>query len=280
MSQNANADQIAYWNGQNGQTWAESQEALDRRLQAMGDAAIAAAAPTTGESVIDIGCGTGATSLALAERVGPTGRVLGADVSQPMLDVARRRGEGVRNLSFVRADAAAHAFPPYAADLLFSRFGVMFFVEPEAAFKNLHKAVKPTGRIAFICWRGPAENPFFGIPLTVALNRVGGQAPAMDPHAPGPMAFADPVRVGHILAMSGFRTPAFAEFETRWTIADDPAAAAREALTFGMAARVLKNADQSVKDQFVAEMTDVYGRHVTAEGVSFPARCWVVTASA
>lgn len=279
MSESGNADQIAYWNGKSGLKWAEDQEKLDAMMRPMAEAAVAAAAVQAGESVLDIGCGTGGTAMALADLAGPQGRVLGVDISRPMLEVARTRAAGRSNMSFVEADAAVTPFAAGSADLVFSKFGVMFFADPEAAFRNIHKAMKPNGRLAFICWRGLAENPFATIPMGAALKHLPPQ-PKGDPHAPGPFAFADPVRVGHILMQAGFKTPAFAAFDATMTIGRKAASAAREAVLMGMASRLLIDASDEVKAKVIEELTATYEGHMTADGVTLPAHCWVVTASA
>ena len=280
MSDNTkNADQIAYWNAASGHKWAEDADKLDAMMAEMAAASVAAAAAQPGESVIDIGCGAGATALVLADAVGPEGRVLGVDVSAPMLAVARTRGAGLTNLSFVEADAATAHFHAASADLIFSKFGVMFFADPTAAFRNIHHAAKPGARLAFICWRTLKENPFATIPMGAALKRLPPQ-PAPDPYAPGPFAFADPVRLGHILTEAGFKTPAFAHFDTVMTVGRTPASAAKEAVQVGMASRLLMDASQDTKDEVIADLTQTYEAHVTPAGVTVPARCWVVTASA
>lgn len=279
MSDTANADQIAYWNGKSGLKWAEDQEKMDAMMQPMADVAVAAAAPAPGESVLDIGCGTGATALALADRVGPEGRVLGVDISRPMLAVARSRVGARRHLAFREADASTAAFEPASVDLVFSKFGVMFFADPEAAFRNIHRAVRPGGRLAFICWRSLHENPFATLPMGAALKHLPPQ-PRPDPNAPGPFAFADAVRVGHILVQAGFQTPAFAAFDTPMIVGRTAAGAAKEAVHVGMASRLLMDAGEAVREAVIADLTTVYEAHMTPGGVELPAHCWVVTASA
>ena len=149
----ANAEQIEYWNGAVGECWAAFQPVLDKALSAISDTALAFAAAKPGERVLDVGCGTGTTTYALAKTVGPGGDVTGVDISRPMLAVARSRGVGV---NFREADAATHLFHP-THDLVFSRFGVMFFADPAAAFANIRKAIAPHGRLAFVCWRDMKE---------------------------------------------------------------------------------------------------------------------------
>ena len=279
MAEPTNADQIAYWNAASGRKWAEDADKMDAMMSEMAAAAIAAASPQPGEAVIDVGCGSGGTSLLLADAVGSHGRVLGIDVSHPMLDVARARAAGRENLSFLEADAASHVFHGPGADLVFSKFGVMFFADPEAAFANLHRAAKPGGRLAFICWRAMAENPFAMLPTQAALKHLPPQ-PRPDPTAPGPFAFADAVRVGHILTQAGFKTPAFATFDTTMVIGRKPESAAREAVLVGMASRLLMNESDETREKVIAELTQTYQGHLGPDGVTLPARCWIVTASA
>lgn len=278
-SARGNEDQVAYWNGPTGQRWTEQQETMDASLLPMAEAALAAADARPGEHVLDVGCGTGATSLMLAERVGARGSVLGVDISRPMLARARERAAGHANVSFAEADASTHGFGAQKFDLLFSRFGVMFFADPLAAFQNLHRAMNPKGRMAFVCWRPLSENPFALVPMGVALKHLPPQ-PAPDPHAPGPFAFGDSVRVTGILTKAGFTDVAFKPLDTKMVMARKPETAAKEAVYVGMASRLLKDAPEDVKQKVVAELTDAFARHLGPDGVTFPAHCWVVTGRA
>jgi ubiquinone/menaquinone biosynthesis C-methylase UbiE len=203
MTEAPNAAQVEYWNTGTGPTWAELQEPLDRQLAPLGHAAMAALQPRPGEQVLDIGCGSGETSLELAAAVTPGGQVTGADISRPMLEVARRRAEGMAALRFVEADAQTYPFTPATFDAVFSRFGVMFFADPAGAFGNIRKALRPGGRLAFVCWRAPSENPIMVLPMMAAAPYLPPVEPT-DPTAPGPFAFADPERVRGILSKAGF----------------------------------------------------------------------------
>ncbi|MBV8849445.1 MAG: methyltransferase domain-containing protein [Methylobacteriaceae bacterium] len=201
-----NADQITYWNARAGNTWASLQKRLDTQIGPIGLKAIDTLAPRAGERVIDIGCGCGTTSFEIARRVGTSGHVTAVDISRPMLDVARGEAERdrVRNVEFLEADAQTHGFAPGSFDALFSRFGIMFFIDPVAAFKNLLSALKPkSGRLAFVCWRQLKENPWMGVPVKAGMQHLPPQEPP-DPLAPGPFAFADAERVKRILAEAGF----------------------------------------------------------------------------
>jgi SAM-dependent methyltransferase len=211
-----NADQAAFWNDAGGRTWVDLNDLLDRQIEPIGLRGMAALAPKPGERVLDVGCGCGQTTLALAGRVGPTGQVTGLDISRPMLELARRRAAdaGLANTRFIEADAQTHRFEAATFDALFSRFGVMFFADPPAAFRNLAGAIRPGGRLAFVCWRGLAENTWMTTPLQAALKHIPAPAPPV-PGAPGPFAFADPERVRTILQAAGFADIGFEPFDTQ-----------------------------------------------------------------
>src|SRR6185369_10664041 len=196
-----NSEQIAEWNGALGQRWVAMQREVDRIVAPFGDAALKVAAPQPGERVIDIGCGCGDTAIDIARIVGATGSVLGIDVSQPMLEVARSRGAQANcpHLAFRNSDAS-EAELPANVDLLFSRFGVMFFSEPAAALSHLRKSLRTGGRCVFVCWRAPRDNAWAITPLVAAREAMGVTPPPADPNAPGPFAFADEDRVRMILS--------------------------------------------------------------------------------
>jgi SAM-dependent methyltransferase len=183
--------------------WAEVREPLELQLAPLGRRALAALAPLPGESVLDIGCGGGETALDLVRAVAPAGTVMGIDLSAAVLAFARRAAKGCASVRFVQADAQVFPFVPASFDAAFSRFGVMFFADPTAAFTNIRRSLRPHGRLAFVCWRALAENPLDILPLSAAAAHLPPQ-PADDPHVPGPFAFADPYRVRGILQRAGF----------------------------------------------------------------------------
>jgi SAM-dependent methyltransferase len=200
-----NEAEITYWNSAGGRRWVERQQSQDIVLDPILEATLERAQLQQGERVVDIGCGAGASSIALAERAGPSGQVLGIDVSEPMLARAAERLPPGAPVKFVRADATTYRFESAAFDLLFSRFGVMFFAEPARAFANLRTALKPSGRLAFACWRKFDENPWLQVPLRAALEHVP-PLPRPGPEDPGPFSFASEQRVHRILADAGFQS--------------------------------------------------------------------------
>ncbi len=198
-----NADQIAYWNGPAGQRWAGRQQVQDILLRPVADILIDRASPGIGERIIDVGCGSGATTIAFAQKVGPSGHVFGIDVSEPMLAQARSIAPAELLVDFALADATVYPFEPASTDLLASRFGVMFFADPAVAFANMRKALRPAGRLAFACWREPRANPWMMAPLQAVYKHVP-KLPEQGPDEPGPFAFASQARVNRILGEVGF----------------------------------------------------------------------------
>lgn len=185
------------------EAWAEVREPLELQLAPLGRHALTALAPHPGARVLDIGCSGGETVLDLARAVAPNGTVVGIDLSAAVLEFARRATKGCERVRFVQADAQVFPFEPASFDAAFSRFGVMFFADPDAAFVNIRRSLGPNGRLAFVCWRALVENPLDIVPLGAASAHLP-PLPAHDPDAPGPFAFANPDRVRGILQRAGF----------------------------------------------------------------------------
>ena len=203
-----NSAQIEFWNGETGQNWVTHDALMEQMLQPLGEAVMNVLAPIAGERALDIGCGCGHTSLALATRVGPEGAVTGVDVSAPMLKVAKTladtAGDDSAPTVFLEADAQTHTFHAPHYDVVFSRFGVMFFEDPVAAFTNIRSAMNPTGRLAFCCWQPRAVNPFMTVPAMAALELLPAP-PQPPPRTPGPFAFEEADYVDAILQEAGYR---------------------------------------------------------------------------
>jgi len=270
-----NQDQIDYWNGPAGQRWAEAQQNMDRNMASIHAALVRFAAVKPGERVLDIGCGCGTTSFAFADAAGATGHVTGVDISAPMLGVARARA-GSRPVDFVEADASAYPFKQ-AFDAVTSRFGVMFFADPGAAFANIRKALKPGGRLAFVCWRAIPENVWAFAPFAAARDLLPAQPPP-DPHAPGPFAFADSARLKSILEGAGFADVTIEKLDTVMHMAATAKEAAQFTLGIGPLARAAADADDQTRAKIVERVTVAMQKFETPEGVSPPAACWLVGA--
>ena len=271
-----NAAQAAYWNETVGPAWVAMQDALDAQLRALGEAAMAVLAPVAGETLLDIGCGCGDTTLELARRVGAGGRVIGADISAPMLGVAKARAEaaGLSWARFREADAQVADFEP--AGGAFSRFGVMFFADPAAALANIRRALTPGGRLAFVCWRALAQNPWMGAPGAAVAPLLPPGQPPPDPFAPGPFAFAERDRLHGFLKAAGFADIAIEPHDAaiRWPDLDT---AVRLALHVGPAGTATRE-HPDLRDAIRAAVREALAAHADSAGVSLPSATWVVRA--
>jgi len=276
-----NADQIAEWNGVLGERWAQMQADLDVLTRPFGEAALTAAKVASGEQVIDVGCGCGDTTLALARAVGAGGKVLGVDVSAPMLAVAEaRRGfANLTHLSFAEADASSAELPT-GLDLIFSRFGVMFFDAPQHAFEHLRQTLAPGGRMAFCCWRAPRENPWAMAPLAAARKAVGVETPPADPFAPGPFAFADPARLDAILTGAGFHNVDIKRFDAPVRLGSSLREAVENSFSFGPASRFIREVGEHVLPVVTPAIEAALTPYLTPDGsVAPPGAVWIVTAT-
>ncbi|WP_437577598.1 class I SAM-dependent methyltransferase [Sorangium sp. So ce887] len=277
-----NADQIQYWNEVGGPKWVALHDVISAQIRPLGALAMDRAGLAAGERVLDVGCGIGDTTLELGRRVGPGGAVVGVDVSAPMLDRARAAAlsAGAANVAFENADAQIAALPgPF--DVLYSRFGVMFFADPEAAFANLRKALRPGARLAFVCWRSLQENPWLFVPTLAVARHL--PLPQPDPHAPGPFAFADAARVGALLARAGFVRVHHEPIDRELSVAGGRSLdeTVDFLLQMGPASAALRqaNAAPELVDRVRADLREAIAPHAGPEGVRMGGAVWVVTAA-
>jgi SAM-dependent methyltransferase len=275
-----NADQIAYWNGPGGQRWADRQQSQDVLLAPVAEIVIDRAKTKAGERIVDVGCGSGATTMALAQKVGPSGHVLGIDISAPMLARARQLSPNDAPVEFVLADATIYPFEPASFDLLASRFGVMFFAEPALSFANMRKALRPSGRLAFACWREPRDNPFFMAPLQAVYKHVP-KLPPPGPDDPGPFAFASEARVNRVLSEAGFTDIAMERCDLALDIAIGRGldAAVESALEIGPASRALDGYPADVRSAATNSIREALAAFAKGQAVPLPASIWIVTAA-
>jgi SAM-dependent methyltransferase len=276
----ANTAQREYWNTVAGPRWVGLEGFVERRVRAVNDLLLEHSRAAAGEQVLEIGCGTGAFTVPLAEAVGERGQVVGADISDAMLTGAKKRvaESGLRNISLTQADAQTHRFEPGRFDLIASRFGVMFFADPAAAFTNLLAAARPSGRLCFACWGPLADNRHWLIPYEVALRHLGAPAPK-PPREPGPMAFSDPDYVRAFLGTAGF-----ADIEIHREHPDIFASAPKEeaehACIMGPSGRLIdeKKPAAATLQTIRREIEEAFAGHAKDGGTALPSTVFLVTA--
>ncbi len=272
-----NSDQAAYWNSPAGEKWALHADALDAALAGATDLLLRAASPQPGEAVLDVGCGTGATAEAFAAAVGPAGRVVGVDISRSQIAAAQAR-PGTR-VAYRLGDAQTDAFADAPFDLVTSRFGMMFFADPVAAFANIAGAMRPGGRLVFATWAPFEANPWFHAARAAAEARLGAW-PAEVPGAPGPFGLAEADRGLAIMAEAGFVEAAARQEDFRVLLGTDLPAAARFTANFGPVARMMRERGGTEADlaAIVAAVEAAFAGYVAGGEVRVPATLNVFSA--
>ncbi|MGA8198014.1 MAG: class I SAM-dependent methyltransferase [Acetobacteraceae bacterium] len=276
----ANEAMRHYWNTVAGPRWIASPGFRERRNLESLALLLTCLRLAGGESVLEIGCGTGAVTVPLAEAVGEHGRVVAVDISEPMLGAARQRIEasGVHNVTLLSGDAQVLAFEPAAFDVATSRMGVMFFADPVAAFRNMGGALRPGGRLVFACWAPLAENRHWLISYDIALRHLGQPEPSTD-HAPGPLAFTDPDYIRRILTAAGF-VEIVVERAHPTIIGSSPEEEARQALTMGPTARLIdaKQPPEATRQVIAQEIAAAFAAEASAGPIRLPATIFLVAA--
>jgi len=270
------SEQARLWNGPSGQAWIDLQDALDRALKPFEDLLVDAIAAQSAHRVLDIGCGTGATTLAIARQLAAGSHCVGIDISDPMIAVARSRAEreGSR-AEFVCADVQTNVFEPAAFDCLVSRFGVMFFDAPVAAFANLRRAAKADAAMHFIAWRSPAENPFMTTAERAAAHLLPA-LPARQPDGPGQFSFADRDRVRSILRDSGWTGIDIRPIDVACTMSEGDLS--RYVTRLGPVGRALREVDEPTRKRLVATLHEAFAPYVHSGVARFTAACWMIAA--
>jgi ubiquinone/menaquinone biosynthesis C-methylase UbiE len=281
MTNAANADdeQIAYWRGVGAKRWLALQAKQDLFFTPVTDRLFAHARLAAGERVLDIGCGCGETTVEIARRVGASGKAVGVDVAEPLLEEARRLAGSDSRVDFVLGDAATQRFPPRSFDALFSRFGVMFFADPVAAFLNLRRALAPAGRAVFACWREAKLNEWQVVPLRAALRCVP-RLPERGPEDPGPFSFADEARVRRILEAAGFADVLLTavDFPLDLAVGRGFESAMHTAVTIGAASRALEGQPDDKRAAATQEIRAALAPLQRGECLPLGAAIWIVEA--
>lgn len=273
-----NTGQRDFWTDEAGPIWVDQRAAMDALLAPILDSTLARADLQLGQSVLDIGCGAGTSTLAIAEQIGETGHVTGIDISRTLLDEALTRALGKSNVAFLDADAQTHSLATGSADRIVSRFGVMFFGDSQAAFKNMSHALRDDGIISFSAWGAIADNPFFTLPAQIA-RQILGPVPKSDPDAPGPFAFRDLEVINNLLSSAGLSV----EIDTvqeplLW--AETPRDLARTMCMIGPAHMAINyhHADGAMKETLLDALSDALSIYASETGLTIPAQINYVTA--
>ena len=274
-----NEEMRRHWNDTAGPEWLEREVEFVAALAPFGAELLRRAAPDAGAHVLDVGCGFGETTAAIAAAVGPRGRVMGIDISAPMLERARARTSGLTNVIWRQDDAQTAALPAGHFDLVVSRFGVMFFDDPVAALGNIRSATKPGGRLHFVCWQPAERNPWYTLPSRVLAPYLDVPAPAAG--GPGPFAFADPARVRAILTDAGWHSVAIDGFDASMVEgAGGPVDRVIRHMVRGPVAAALAAAPEERRVGGLAALRRAVQEHIVAGEARFAAAAWLVAARA
>jgi SAM-dependent methyltransferase len=268
-------DQRARWNGPGGRAWVDAQDVLDQVLKPLEELLVGAIPTGFDGAVLDVGCGTGGTTVAAARRLSAKGHAVGIDISEPMIGAARARADRERAVArFICADAQAHAFEAAAYDAIISRLGVMFFAEPVAAFANLRRAARRGGTLRFIAWRSASDNPF----MTTAERAAAPLLPNLPPRrdGPGQFAFADRGEVLAILQDSGWSRIDVQPIGIACTMPEQ--ALVPYLRRVGPVALALQDADDETRARVMDTVRVAFDPYVHGDEVRFTAACWIATA--
>ena len=293
-----NHEQIAYWNGDGGRKWAERDELMAGVLAPISDALLTRVAPQRARTALDVGCGGGSNTLQLLQHLDNPRHILGIDVSAPLLEVARARvaergmaplqtaplrtappRTASARIEFLRADAATHDFGDWRFDVLFSRFGVMFFDDPVAAFAQLRRAAHRNAGLAFCCWQALDKNSWTALPLKAALTVLPAPEPVA-PHSPGPFAFADAAYVREVLAQAGWSDTRIEPYAPtlEFSIKGGYEAAVRELVNTGPVGRLLAPAEPPAREAVYAAARRALKDYYRGDTLALAGAVWFVTA--
>ena len=275
-----NADMLAFWNGQGGHIWVARQAHTDITLAPVAEALLAFATPRTGERVLDVGCGCGATTLEFARAVGASGRVAALDISGPMLAEGEKRAKaaGITNIEWRQADPATAALDEY--DLLTSAFGTMFFGDPVAAFAHMRRGANSGARMAIICWRSLSENPWMEVPMNAVRPHVPPR-PKPVPNAPGMFAFADTQHVSRILTAAGWTPPRFEKLDLNLDIAAGRGLeeAVNQSILIGAVNSWLRGQPAEVVAAVVTSLRKAFAAYVEGASVRLRGAMWLISSA-
>ncbi|WP_042404914.1 class I SAM-dependent methyltransferase [Streptacidiphilus carbonis] len=274
----ANADQVRAWNGEEGRYWVRHLERHEAMFRQLTVTLLDAARIAPDSRVLDIGCGCGRTTVLAAQRADRS-QALGLDLSAVMLEQARRQPEcqGQGRIRFEQADMQLRSLPESGFDIALSRFGVMFFADPQTAFTKIARALRPGGRLAFLCWRAPADNEFLTVPATAIARHAHLPRPAT-PSTPGPFRLADPEGTRELLTSTGFTQVRIEPVDTPIQMGTDAADVAGYLLDAPLMHAALTSAAQDTRARMLTALTCALDHYQAPEGILLGAAAWLVTA--
>jgi SAM-dependent methyltransferase len=276
----SNRAQRDYWATEGALQYRDYEDTNEALFTPFGRVMLDAARLRPGDRVLDVGCGFGASTLEAAERVAPTGRVVGVDISEAMLEPARERvaAADVDNIELLQADAQVYAFEPKSFDAVISRFGTMFFEDPEAAFGNLARALRPGGRLVSVCWRDPLQSQWVAVALGAAVAALGRNPDLGATDAPGPFAFADGDRLVGLIAGGGFRDVTLERVTRPVRLGRDIDHTVGFIMSLPQSQKLFAGAPRDVVDAAVSKLGAAFAPYVGSRGVVMDAAAWLVSA--
>ena len=277
-----NKKQKEFWSGKGGDVWVEKQNAMDVMLEPLGAAALSKLPNDLGEHILDIGCGCGSTTLSIAEHLPKNSRITGVDISEPMLDQARKLSleRNLSNTDFQVMDIQTELDEENTYSAAFSRFGVMFFETPVLAFKNIHRSLQQEAKLSFVCWQSPQLNPWQALSIQVIKKFV--DLPSPPPRSPGPFAFAEINYLESIMVDSDFKDIAIESHEEQITmfVGKSLEEASNDYLSINpVVTAMLEESSQEVKDDISGALQNLFEEYSDGNGLHFPSATWLVTAS-
>ena len=278
----ANKDQKDFWSGKGGDVWVKRQQAMDTMLNPLGEAALQKLELNKDTNVLDIGCGCGNTTLSIAEKIKPSGRVTGLDISKPMLQraIESARNRSLENTSFQCVDVQTEYLGVNTFNAAFSRFGVMFFEDPVAAFRNINESLLPRSPLSFICWQSPIQNPWQSLFVQEVKNFI--DLPSPPPRSPGPFAFMESDYVNSILENSNFENVEIVGYEAKVNMFSGRSLsdAVKDFTSINpVVTEMLKDSTEELKERILNSVIEVFSPYFSEKGLIFPSATWIVTAN-
>jgi SAM-dependent methyltransferase len=284
MSSVVNSGMRDFWNNAGGRMWVNYQDIIEIGMSPLGINAMDRLGIAPNDRVLDIGCGCGDTTIELARRVGKDGYVLGVDISEMIISSAKKKINLKKqsHVDFKCLDAQNYDFDKTSFDVIFSRFGVMFFDDPIAAFSNLRASLRSNGHIAFVCWQPVTAIEWISLPLEIISRHIEPPpSPPPQPEAPGGFSFGDANRVERILSSAGYSDINIEPYHSKINIGKSLDEAQAFLTHIGPAGSILENPeiDSEVRMRFIEDLHNTLKAHQTEKGVSLGAATWLVTAS-